>query len=268
MPSPADTSSSDHDASMRFAQTLADAASPLTLGRFRQSFEVDTKRDESPVTIADRETEAELRAMIARRYPDHGILGEEHGRERLDAEYVWVIDPIDGTRSFISGWPLWGTLIALLRDGRPLLGVIDAPAVGERWSAQVGEPTRLNGEPCRVSGCETLAEARFYTTSPFYFAADERKGLDQVMEQAALVRFGGDCYGYGLLASGHIDLIIETGLEPYDYLALVTVVEGAGGVISDWRGRPLGLDSCGQVIAAASTELHRQALAMIAAAAR
>lgn len=256
---------------LQTAHELADLGRGLSLQWFGQPLTVDLKADDSPVTMADRGVEAALRAHLAARHPDHGILGEEHGRERLDAEYVWVIDPIDGTRSFISGLPLWGTLIALMHRGQALLGLVDVPAIGERWSAgRSGATTyRHDHRPsastpaCRTSGCTDLRRARLYATSPDIFSVPQLAAFDRLTAKVAMRRYGGDCYAYGLVASGHVDLVVEAGLQPYDYLSMVCVIEGAGGVISDWQGRPLTMDSAGDVVVAASAELHRQALEVL-----
>ncbi len=248
----------------QLAHTLANSARATSTQWFRTRLDVDTKADASPVTIADQEVERALRASISAHFPAHGILGEEHGRDRIDAEYVWVIDPIDGTRSFITGSPLWGTLLALLWRGRPHMGLIDMPVLGERWVGCADRRTQFNGMDCQTSGCTELGQARVYATSPDAFTPAEWAAFDAVSRAGKMRRFGGDCHSYGLLASGHVDLVIEAELQPYDYLALVPVVEGAGGVITDWRGQPLHIQSDGRVVAAATPELHRQALACLA----
>ena len=249
-----------------FAQALADKVRPLSRKWFRHPLAVDTKADESPVTQADREVEAALREAIAREYPEHGIFGEEFGASHAEAELVWSLDPIDGTRAFISGNPLWGTLLALLHRGRPVFGLIDIPMLDERWIGAADLPASLNGETCRVSGCTELRQAILYATSPDIFAGAELAGFDALAQAARMRRYGGDCYSYGLLASGHVDLVVEAGLQPYDYLALMPVIEGAGGVITDWSGQPLGLGSQGRVVAAATPQLHRQAMRVLGAA--
>jgi len=248
----------------RLAMQLANEAGSAALRWFRSRVEVLTKADDSPVTVADREVERALRERLAAVRPDHGLLGEEHGRERLDADWVWVIDPIDGTKAFITGSPLWGNLLALLWRGRPVLGLVNLPALGERWLGSSGQQSTWNGTPCHASACTRLADARVYTTSPDAFDAAGWLAFDRLSRQAALRRFGGDCHSYGSLASGHVDLVVESGLQPYDYLALVPVIEGAGGVISDWQGRPLHMASDGRVVAAATPALHAQALAGLA----
>lgn len=245
----------------RFACELADAARPLALSYFRTPLEIIAKLDESPVTIADRTIEKHLRDMIGARFPEHGIYGEEMGIKEGNA-FTWILDPIDGTRSFITGFPLFGTLISLTFEEQPFCGLIDVPATGERWQ---GGPdgTVFAGNPARTSGCATLAEARFYTTSPDMFDGREHDCFERLSKAARMRRFGGDCYIYGLLASGHCDLVLETGLQPYDYMALVPVVEGAGGCITDWQGNALSIHSQGQVLASATPALHEQALALV-----
>ena len=251
----------DLDAAAGFAAELADAARPIALRWFRTPLDIERKGDESPVTIADRAIEDELRARIRAAYPDHAILGEERGQEG-SGRYTWVIDPIDGTKSFITGLPLFGTLIALADAGRPVLGVIDAPATGERWVGTAAG-TSFGNAPARASGCRSLAEARLYTTSPDFFDAATWPRYDALSRRAAFRRFGGDCYPYGLLASGHCDLVIEASLQPYDFMALAPVVEGAGGVITDWEGRPLTIASGPRVIAAATRELLDEVLGLL-----
>jgi histidinol-phosphatase len=225
---------------------------------------VDDKPDLSPVTIADREAEAAMRRMIAVRFPDHGIIGEEFGRERDDAEFVWVLDPIDGTKSFISGVPLFGTLIALARNGCPILGIIDQPISRERWIGAAGRPTLFNGEPIRVRPCPSLEAATLFATSPDMFRGEDAVRFAGVSAAVKLVRFGADCYAYGLLAHGFVDLVIEASLKPYDFSAMLPIVEGAGGVASDWRGAPLTVASDGRVVVAGDRRAHEAALALLA----
>ncbi|MCX2722342.1 histidinol-phosphatase [Roseibium salinum] len=247
----------------RFADGLADVTDAMAMTYFRKPLDVEQKPDLSPVTQADRAIEAAMRESIAQRFPTHGILGEEHGDARLDADYVWVLDPIDGTKSFVSGMPTFGTLIACLFNGTPELGIISIPPTGERWMGLRGKPSTLNGALCRTSGRTRLADAILYTTTPDTFDAAGTAQFEALSRKVAMRRFGGDCYGYGLLASGHVDLVFEMNLHPYDYMALVPVIEGAGGVISDWKGEALGLHSEGQVVAAASAALHAEALAAL-----
>ncbi|WP_291159184.1 inositol monophosphatase family protein [Hyphomicrobium sp.] len=245
-----------------FANVLADKARRLARKHFRKTTAYERKADESPVTIADKAIEAELRALIMRRYPQHGILGEEMGGN-TDGNLLWVLDPIDGTKSFLTGMPLFGTLIAFLQDGEAKIGVIEIPPLGERWSAFPGA-ARHNQKPCHTSGCTSLKDARVYTSSPdFFHDPNDWDRYDRVSRAAAIRRFGGDCYQYGLLASGYCDLVIEASLMPYDFLALVPIVETAGGKMTDWEGRPLTVNSGQRVIAAATPQLHDEALRML-----
>lgn len=246
-----------------FAIGIADNARALSLPRFRRPVDVTLKGDMSPVTAVDRGVESMLRERIEQAWPTHGLLGEEYGAMRTDAEFVWSIDPIDGTRSFISGWPLWGTLLALVHRGRPVFGVLDMPVLDERWIGHRGVGTTMNGGACRTRACASLDDATVYTTTPDMFTLGEWEKFDRTSRAAAARRFGGDCYGYGMLASGHIDAVVESNLMPYDYLAIAPVVEAAGGVVSDWEGRPLGLDSGGQVVAAATPALHAALIASL-----
>ncbi len=245
------------------AHAIADAARHNTVPLFRTRLEVSTKLDDSPVTAADRSAEASMRSLINAKMPSHGILGEEHGREQMDAEYLWVLDPIDGTKSFITGSPLWGTLIALLHRGEPILGLIDMPMLGERWVAQRGQGAQCNGQAVHVNPHKDLSDALIYTTSPDAFHPQEWAAFDAFSRRCALRRFGGDCYSYAQLAGGHIDLVVEANLQPYDYLAAVALVHEAGGTMTDWNGRTLGVGSDGRVVAAATPALHAQALAAL-----
>ncbi|MBO9648300.1 MAG: histidinol-phosphatase [Variovorax sp.] len=250
---------------LRVANALADAAAAQSMRLFRTPLDIIAKADESPVTRADREAEQAMRDILAAQRPADGIFGEEHGLERIEAERVWVLDPIDGTRSFITGSPLWGTLIALVRGGRVELGMVDMPVLAERWIGQPGVGAQRNGQAVRVRDCTAITEARIVTTSPDIFNAADWLAFDRLSRKCAMRRFGGDCYGYAQLAGGTIDLVVETGLQPYDYLGPTGLIEAAGGIVTDWEGRPLGLKSDGRVVAAATRELHRQALALLAA---
>jgi inositol-phosphate phosphatase/L-galactose 1-phosphate phosphatase/histidinol-phosphatase len=247
-----------------FADRLADAAASISRQYFRQRLAVDDKADASPVTVADREAEAAMRALIEARFPEHGILGEEHGAVRTGADFVWVLDPIDGTKSFISGVPLFGTLIALLHEGRPILGVIDQPVSRERWRGSTGAPTTFNGAAIRSRSCTALEAATLFCGGPEQYRGGDATAIERLRASVKLTRFNGDCYAYGLLALGFIDCVAEAGLKPYDYCALVPVVEGAGGVVTDWAGAPPGLAADGRILAAGDPHLHALALARLA----
>ncbi len=254
----------DLERALQLAVRLADSARAIARAHFRTALVVERKADLSPVTLVDRAIETELRRMIRAEFPDHGIRGEEFAAED-GGEFTWVLDPIDGTKSYISGYPLFGSLIALLRGERPVLGIIEAPALQERWLGCEGRATQFNGIPATTSQCEDLSAARVYTTTTDNFSADERRRFDALCNVVAMRRYGGDCYLYGMLASGHCDLVIETRLKPHDYLPMIPVIEGAGGRISDWSGVGLGSSSSddGRVLAAASETLWRQALAAL-----
>ena len=255
-----------------FAHRLADAARRETIPRFRTALAVDNKiaADFDPVTDADREAERAIRALIEAEQPEHGILGEEFGIHQPEAAHRWVLDPVDGTRSFICGAPTWTTLIALERDREPVLGIIDQPYIGERWCGVPGRTTVTHGGSTRVakaSGCTSLADARISTTDPreaAYFSATEATLFARVAEACKLARFSMDAYAYALLAIGQLDLIVESGLAHYDYAALAPVVRGAGGVITNWTGGSFDADAGGSLVAAATPELHAQALEMLA----
>ena len=246
------------------AQQLADAARPIAARYFRTGLTVDDKTDSSPVTIADREAETAMRTLLTEHVPAHGVFGEEHGAVRTDADYVWVLDPIDGTKAFITGLPIFGTLVALLHRGKPVLGIIDQPILRERWLGVAGERSTLNGQAIQVRTCASLDRAYMYSTSPSMFPTAVEKHHEALTEKVKLFRWGGDCYAYGLLASGHVDLVVENSLKLYDFAALAPVIKGAGGLITDWRGRELDMNSDGSVVAAGDAAIHRAAMAILA----
>jgi len=251
------------DALIDLAARLSDAASAVTRRWFRRLDTVDTKADASPVTVADRDAEAAVRALLAAERPDDGIVGEEHGAERANARHVWVIDPIDGTKAFITGKPTFGTLIALLEDGRPVLGVIDQPVVGDRWIGAAGRPTLFNDAPARTRACDDLSRAVLAATAPDMFQGPDAEAFGRVSARCSATVWGGDCYAYGLMAAGFGDLVIEACLKLYDYAALVPIVTGAGGVMTDWSGEALTAASDGRVVAAGDPQMHREAVALL-----
>jgi histidinol phosphatase-like enzyme (inositol monophosphatase family) len=211
----------------------------------------ERKGDASPVTLADRAAEEAMRRILKAEVPRDTVIGEEFGTDEGNSGRSWVLDPIDGTAGFLAGRPIFGTLIALMADGWPVLGVIDQAILGERWLGATGRPTTLNGRPARTRACRTLADATIATTGPHYF--DDHDGA-HFMALAARTDhrrmvMGGDCYNYAMLASGHLDLVCEANLKLHDWAALVPVVEGAGGTMADWNGEPLRQDSDGHVIA-------------------
>ena len=254
------------DDDIAIAHALADAAGAAIRPWFRRPFLVETKEDFSPVTIADREAEAAIRAMLAEHRPHDGVIGEEYGDDRADAARVWVLDPIDGTRAFVAGRPIFGTLIALMEDGVPVLGLIDQCIIGDRWVGAAGRPTLFNGHPAHVRRCGTIGAAHIGTTSPHAFDPADLAAFCRVQAAARDTLYGGDCHNYGLVASGHLDMVIEAGLKIHDWAALVPVVTGAGGVMTDWGGAPLHRGSDGRVVAAGDARVAAAARAVLTAA--
>jgi histidinol phosphatase-like enzyme (inositol monophosphatase family) len=249
---------------LALVHVLADTSGKIALQHFRKPCAVDEKSDASPVTIADRDAESAMRDIIRRTFPDHGINGEEHGVEKPDAEWLWTLDPIDGTVSFINGVPLFGTLIALLHDGKPWLGCINHPALGECWIGGAGEPTRLNGKPVRTRACAALSDATLYSTGPEYFTPDTQKAFDRLAAAGKRRRYGGtDCYAYAMVAAGWTDMACEKLSKLHDFAPLAPVIEGAGGRVTDWQGRPLTAASDGDVIAVGDPRLHTAAVKLL-----
>jgi myo-inositol-1(or 4)-monophosphatase len=249
-------------AALALAEQLADVARRIVREHFRAPLAIERKPDGTPVTVADRDIEMQMRRMIRAGFPGHAVRGEEFAAEG-SGEFTWVLDPIDGTKSFVSGYPLFGSLIALERQGRPVLGVIEAPVLGERWVGAEGRGTLFNGKPARTRDCRALGAAVLYTTTPDTFDGAERARFEALSARTALRRFGGDCYLYGMLASGFCDLVIESRLKPHDFMALAPIVTGAGGLISDWEGAPLGAGSDGRVVAASTESLWRETLEIL-----
>ncbi len=251
-----------------FVDELAAISGETILPFFRTALSIENKGDEGsfdPVTAADHAAETAMRALIRRSFPDHGIVGEEYGEERADAEYVWVLDPIDGTKSFISGMPAWGTLIALTRFGEPVFGMMNQPFIGERFSGD-GGAAQYRGpagkRDLRARPCARLSEAVLFTTSPLLMTSADRDSFARVEHSVRLSRYGGDCYAYCMLAAGHVDLVIETELKPYDVLPLVPIIAGAGGVITTWEnGSPY---AGGRIIAAGDRRVHAAAMELLA----
>ena len=261
------TSPPDPDGSA--AHAAADVAAAAIRPLFRAPLAADDKADASPVTIADRTAELAMRAVLSQRFPADGIMGEEFGLDRPAARRRWVLDPIDGTRAFITGRPTFGTLVALLDDGVPVFGLIDQPISGERWSAHAGQPTQFRSaaattSPARTRRCPALHLAELSCTAPEIFTADEAARFQRLQAGVKRTSWGGDCYAYGLLALGHIDVIVEAGLKPWDWAALVPIIEGAGGCITDWQGAALTPDSTGQVLALGDPALRQAALKALA----
>ncbi len=247
-----------------FAGQRADASRAQLRASLGRPVQADPKGDGSPVTAIDRAVEARLREMIAARYPDHGIVGEERGAARPESDSVWVIDPIDGTLAFLAGIPVFGTLIALVRGGAPAIGVIDLPATGERWVGCEGRPTMHNGEAVRARPCAELSTALLSTSNPDFYGEAEFEAFERLKASTRWTVYGGSCLAYARIASGRIDVGVDAGLDPVDYCALVPVIRGAGGAITDWEGRALSLGSGSRVLAAGDPRAHARALEILA----
>jgi myo-inositol-1(or 4)-monophosphatase len=250
-----------------FLDRLATVSGEIILPYFRTALSVDDKSRGGafdPVTVADRGAEQAMRALIREHFPLHGIVGEEFGTEQGDADYVWFLDPIDGTKSFISGMPAWGTLIALTHRGTPVLGMVHQPFVRERFSGD-GAGAHYRGpageRALMVRDCATLADAVLYTTSPLLMQAEDRKRFERVEAMARLSRYGGDCYAYCMLAAGQVDLVIETGLKPHDIVPLMPIIAGAGGIMTTWEGGPA--NAGGRIIAAGDARVHAEAMKVL-----
>ena len=250
-----------------FVDELATVSGDTILPFFRTALAVQDKgRPGSfdPVTAADHAAETVMRSLIRRNFPDHGIIGEEYGKERADAEYVWVLDPIDGTKSFICGMPAWGTLIALMRFGEPVFGMMNQPFTRERFSGDGGAANYrgpAGPRELRTRACAGLADAVLFTTSPLLMNDADRKIFGEVEKVVRLSRYGGDCYAYCMLAAGQVDLVIETELKPFDVIPLVPIIAGAGGIVTTWENGPP--TAGGRIVAAGDKRVHAAALAML-----
>jgi inositol-phosphate phosphatase/L-galactose 1-phosphate phosphatase/histidinol-phosphatase len=240
---------------VEFAHRLADAAGEIQRRYFRQPLKIELKPDASPVTRVDKETERALRQLIEQAYPGHGIAGEEYAPVREHAEFVWVLDPLDGTKSFLAGMPLFGILISLAQGGHFVLGVIDQPILHDRWLGADGHGTMFNGTPVHTRPCTKLADAVAFLGKPY----DAK--IARLRDDVKWARYGGDCYGYGLLASGFVDLVVDADLDDHDFGALEPVVRNAGGAITDWAGQPLAMGSSGEIIAAGDARVLERVVA-------
>ncbi len=230
----------------------------------RKPFDIQVKGDGSPVTSVDQAVEDRMREIIAAEHPDHGILGEERKAHAADSEFVWVIDPIDGTLAFLAGIPVFGTLLALLHDGTPVLGIIDMPMTAERWIGADGLQTTRNGKPVRSRSCADLSMALMSTSNPDYYDHTNAPALERLKRSTRFAVYGGSCMFYAQIASGRVDICIDVQFKACDYLALIPVVQGAGGVFTNWEGRAAGLHSGSQYIASGDPRAHEQALRILA----
>jgi histidinol phosphatase-like enzyme (inositol monophosphatase family) len=248
------------------ANRLADAAGAVIRPYFRAAVDVENKADASPVTIADREAERVMREMIEAAFPDHGIRGEEFPFKESGNDYVWYLDPIDGTKSFICGVPLFGTLIGLVHGGRPVLGIIDQPITGERWIGTPNGAALLNGKPIATAACPDLARARIFTTGIEYYDEAKAAAYQRLAQACGTRRYSTDCYAFGLVAAGCVDIAIEANINEYDVAGVVTVIENAGGIVTDWQGEPLrfeGQRAIPSIVACGDKAIHARALELL-----
>jgi histidinol phosphatase-like enzyme (inositol monophosphatase family) len=246
-----------------FANQIADKSGEVVRRYYRNLNDVEAKEDSSPVTIADREAEKTLRKMINQKYPEHGIQGEEFGIENEGAEYKWIIDPIDGTLSFMIGRPIFGTLIGLLKNNEPILGVIDQPINNERWVGASNSKTKFNDKTVEFSNCQYLKDATLCTTAPNYYTPKKLAIFNEIASKAKYNIYGGDCYNYGLAASGNVDVVLDSGLKQHDFLPIIPIIKGSGGIISDWNGNDLDINSNGDIIICSNKNLHDEILKVI-----
>ncbi|MEQ9487822.1 MAG: inositol monophosphatase family protein [Alphaproteobacteria bacterium] len=245
------------------AETMAEAAGKLIREAAQRPFATEIKGDGSPVTDVDKATEDSIREIITNKYPQHGILGEERAPVAPDAEFVWIIDPIDGTLPFLAGIPVFGTLIALMQGDTPLVGVIDMPMTRERWVGKHGMHTLRNGKPVSARACAGLSSALMSTSNPDYYDQRTVGALTAMKEATRLAVYGGSCMSYAQIATGRVDVGMDVQFDIHDYLPLVPVIQGAGGLISDWEGRPLTRKSGDKFIAAGDRRVHEQALTLL-----
>jgi histidinol phosphatase-like enzyme (inositol monophosphatase family) len=250
-----------------FVDQLAKAAGDAILPFFRTAIAVENKKLKGtfdPVTAADRAAETVMRGLIRKHFPAHGIVGEEFEDVKSDAPYVWVLDPIDGTKSFIAGMPVWGTLIGLCKEGAPVYGMMAQPFIGERFTGD-GASAKYRGpageRKLMTRHCASLNDALLFTTSPHLFKPEERARFDVIEQSVRLSRFGGDCYAYCMVAAGYVDLVVEAGLDAYDIVPLIPIIEGAGGVVTNWQGESAAKG--GRIVAAGDRRVHEAALKLL-----
>ena len=252
-----------YDEFVKFANFLADESSIIITKYFRTKININKKKDSTPVTIADQNTELKIRELISSKYPSHGILGEEYEQINTKAEFMWVIDPIDGTRSFIAGHKDFGTLIALLHNNKPILGIINCPAHNERWIGIKDHHTTCNNIKVSTSSIKKIEDSYLFTSGEFFYEPFLKKGFEKIKDQSKYFRYGGDCYMYGMLASGLIDVVIEDTLKAHDYMALVNIIEGAGGKITDKFGKNVSIESDGSLVASCNPNIHQELISII-----
>ena len=248
---------------IKLANKCADASGKIIKKYFRKKIKINLKKDNTPFTKADIEAEKIIRELILKQEPNCGFVGEETGSVNMNREYCWVVDPLDGTKSFITGKPTFGTLIGLLKNNKPVLGILNQPILNERWVGIAGVETKYNNKKVRVRKCKSIKGAKMYATSPMMFQGRNKKIYKNVRAKIGECLFGADCYSHGLMSLGFVDVILEANLKPWDYIASASIISGAGGKITDWNDNDLNLQSDGRILATGDSNIHKQIIKII-----
>ena len=248
---------------IKLANKCADASGKIIKKYFRKKIKINLKKDNTPFTKADIEAEKIIRELILKQEPNCGFVGEETGSINMNREYCWVVDPLDGTKSFITGKPTFGTLIGLLKNNKPVLGILNQPILNERWVGIAGVETKYNNKKVRVRKCKMIEGAKMYATSPMMFQGRNKKIYKNVRAKIGECLFGADCYSHGLMSLGFVDVILEANLKPWDYIASASIISGAGGKITDWNDNDLNLQSDGRILATGDSNIHKQIIKII-----
>ena len=248
---------------IKLANKCADASGKIIKKYFRKKIKINLKKDNTPFTKADIEAEKIIRELILKQEPNCGFVGEETGSINMNREYCWVVDPLDGTKSFITGKPTFGTLIGLLKNNKPVLGILNQPILNERWVGIAGVETKYNNKKVRVRKCKSIKGAKMYATSPMMFQERNKKIYKNVRAKIGECLFGADCYSHGLMSLGFVDVILEANLKPWDYIASASIISGAGGKITDWNDNDLNLQSDGRILATGDSNIHKQIIKII-----
>ena len=248
---------------IKLANKCADASGKIIKKYFRKKIKINLKKDNTPFTKADIEAEKIIRELILKQEPNCGFVGEETGTVNMNREYCWVVDPLDGTKSFITGKPSFGTLIGLLKNNKPVLGILNQPILNERWVGIAGVETKYNNKKVRVRKCKSIKGAKMYATSPMMFQGRNKKIYKNIRTKIGECLFGADCYSHGLMSLGFVDVILEANLKPWDYIASASIISGAGGKITDWNDNDLNLQSDGRILATGDSNIHKQIIKII-----
>ena len=248
---------------IKLANKCADASGKIIKKYFRKKIKINLKKDNTPFTKVDIEAEKIIRELILKQEPNCGFVGEETGTINMNKEYCWVVDPLDGTKSFITGKPSFGTLIGLLKNNKPVLGILNQPILNERWVGIAGVETKYNNRKVRVRKCKSIKGAKMYATSPMMFQGRNKKIYKNVRAKIGECLFGADCYSHGLMSLGFVDVILEANLKPWDYIASASIISGAGGKITDWNDNDLNLQSDGRILATGDSNIHKQIIKII-----